>query len=236
MRGVAYGLGERVLLMKFREQGRSLQALSRETGVPRRLLSQRGKSYRDEVESRCCVSTCGDRNGRHDESRPGCNGAFRRFGVKEWAGMDRSGNGSATAAFVAAGEAACPLAAAAAVATTNRGRRCNGAFCKFGVKEWGRQGSQGSPRRIAAGMQRRIPQTRHQGVGLARIAGETGVPRRLLSQRGKSYRDEVESRCCVSTCGGRNGRHDESRPEMQRRIPQTRRQGVGWHGSQGKRE
>jgi hypothetical protein len=124
-------LGERVLLMKFREQGRSLQALSRETGVPRRLLSQRGKRYRDKVESRCCASTCGGRSGRHDESRPGCDGAFRRVGVKEWAGMDRSGNGSTTAAFVAAGEAhrdkvesrccVSPLAATAAVATTNRG-------------------------------------------------------------------------------------------------------------------
>lgn len=39
MRGVAYGIGERVLLMKLHKQGRSLSALSRETGVPRQILS-----------------------------------------------------------------------------------------------------------------------------------------------------------------------------------------------------
>jgi transposase InsO family protein len=45
-------------------------------------------------------------------------------------------------------------------------------------------------REIAAGLQRRILQIWRQGVGLARIAGETGVARRLLSQRGKRYRDK----------------------------------------------
>lgn len=34
MRGVAYGIGERMLLIKLHEQGCSLEALSRETGVP----------------------------------------------------------------------------------------------------------------------------------------------------------------------------------------------------------
>jgi transposase InsO family protein len=46
MRGVAYGMGERVLLMKLHEQGRSLKALSRETGVARQLLSEWWKRYR----------------------------------------------------------------------------------------------------------------------------------------------------------------------------------------------
>jgi transposase-like protein len=42
---VAYGMGERVLLMKFHEQGRSLKAWSRETGVPRQILSGWWKRY-----------------------------------------------------------------------------------------------------------------------------------------------------------------------------------------------
>src|ERR1700675_3333615 len=45
MRGVAYGIGERMLLMKLHEQGRSLKALSRETGIPRQILSGWWKRY-----------------------------------------------------------------------------------------------------------------------------------------------------------------------------------------------
>src|SRR5579859_5688474 len=45
MQGVAYGTGERVLLMKLHKQGRSLSALSRETGVPRQILSGWWKRY-----------------------------------------------------------------------------------------------------------------------------------------------------------------------------------------------
>ena len=46
MRGVAYSVGERVLFMKLHEQGRSLKTLSRETGVPRQILSGWWKRYR----------------------------------------------------------------------------------------------------------------------------------------------------------------------------------------------
>lgn len=45
MRGVAYGTGERVLLMKLHKQGLSLSALSRETGVARQILSGWWKRY-----------------------------------------------------------------------------------------------------------------------------------------------------------------------------------------------
>jgi transposase InsO family protein len=40
MRGVAYSIGERELLMKMHRQGNSLEALSRETGVARPVLSR----------------------------------------------------------------------------------------------------------------------------------------------------------------------------------------------------
>jgi len=40
MRGVAYSIGERELLMKMHRQGKSLEALSRETGVARPVLSR----------------------------------------------------------------------------------------------------------------------------------------------------------------------------------------------------
>jgi transposase-like protein len=40
MRGVAYSMGERELLMKLHEQGISLAALSRQTGICREVLSR----------------------------------------------------------------------------------------------------------------------------------------------------------------------------------------------------
>src|SRR5713226_5478986 len=45
MGGVAYEMGERVLLMNLHKQGHSLKALSRETGVPRQILSGWWKRY-----------------------------------------------------------------------------------------------------------------------------------------------------------------------------------------------
>src|SRR5579862_2644488 len=40
MRGVAYSIGERELLMRMHQQGKSLSALSRETGIARPVLSR----------------------------------------------------------------------------------------------------------------------------------------------------------------------------------------------------
>lgn len=40
MRGVAYGVGERELLMRMHQQGKSLSVLSRETGIARPVLSR----------------------------------------------------------------------------------------------------------------------------------------------------------------------------------------------------
>src|SRR5271156_4131783 len=40
MRGVAYSIGERELLMKMHQQGKSLEALSLESGVARPVLSR----------------------------------------------------------------------------------------------------------------------------------------------------------------------------------------------------
>jgi transposase InsO family protein len=48
MRGVAYSPEVRVLLMQLHEQGRSLSALSRETGIARRVLSRWWTRYRQE--------------------------------------------------------------------------------------------------------------------------------------------------------------------------------------------
>lgn len=38
MRGVAHGVGERLLLMKLHEQGQSFSSLSRDTKIPRSVL------------------------------------------------------------------------------------------------------------------------------------------------------------------------------------------------------
>jgi transposase-like protein len=48
MRGVACSVRERELLMKMRQQGKSLMELSRETGVPRPVLSRWWKRYQKE--------------------------------------------------------------------------------------------------------------------------------------------------------------------------------------------
>lgn len=48
MRGVAISVGERELLMKLHERGRPLIILSRETGIPRQVLSRWWKRYRAE--------------------------------------------------------------------------------------------------------------------------------------------------------------------------------------------
>ena len=48
MRGVAYRPEVRVLLMQLHEQGRSLSALSRETGIPRRVLCRWWVRYQQE--------------------------------------------------------------------------------------------------------------------------------------------------------------------------------------------
>jgi lambda repressor-like predicted transcriptional regulator len=42
MQRVAYGMGERVLLMKLHKQGRSLKALSCESGIPRQRYQRAG--------------------------------------------------------------------------------------------------------------------------------------------------------------------------------------------------
>jgi transposase InsO family protein len=47
MRGVAYGVAERELLMKMHEQGKSLSGLSRETGIARPVLSRWWTRYRE---------------------------------------------------------------------------------------------------------------------------------------------------------------------------------------------
>jgi transposase InsO family protein len=48
MRGVAHSPGVRVLLMQLHEQGRSLSALSRETGIARRVLSRWWTRYQQD--------------------------------------------------------------------------------------------------------------------------------------------------------------------------------------------
>ena len=48
MRGVAYAMGERELLMRLHEQGISLSALSRQTGIRRELLSRWWKRFREQ--------------------------------------------------------------------------------------------------------------------------------------------------------------------------------------------
>lgn len=48
MRGVAYSVRERVLLMRMHEKGKSLLALSRETGIARSLLSRWWQRYQQE--------------------------------------------------------------------------------------------------------------------------------------------------------------------------------------------
>src|ERR1700732_2260176 len=48
MRGVAYAIGERELLMRLHEQGISLSALSRQTGIRRELLSRWWKRFREQ--------------------------------------------------------------------------------------------------------------------------------------------------------------------------------------------
>ncbi len=45
MRGVAYGVGERELLMRMHQQGKSLAVLSRETGIARPVLSRWWRRY-----------------------------------------------------------------------------------------------------------------------------------------------------------------------------------------------
>jgi transposase InsO family protein len=47
MRGVAYGVAERELLMKMHEQGKSLSGLSRETGIARPVLSRWWMRYQE---------------------------------------------------------------------------------------------------------------------------------------------------------------------------------------------
>jgi transposase-like protein len=51
MRGVACSVRERKLLMKMRQQGKSLMELSRETGVPRPVLSRWWKRYQKEGQA-----------------------------------------------------------------------------------------------------------------------------------------------------------------------------------------
>jgi transposase InsO family protein len=48
MRGVAYSVWERELLMRMHEKGKSLTALSRETGIARSLLSRWWQGYREQ--------------------------------------------------------------------------------------------------------------------------------------------------------------------------------------------
>jgi len=48
MRGVAYGLAERELLMKMHQQGKALSVLSRETGIARPVLSRWWKRYQQQ--------------------------------------------------------------------------------------------------------------------------------------------------------------------------------------------
>src|SRR3984957_20875840 len=48
MRGVAYSVAERELLMKFHIQGRSWKALSAETGIRREVLSRWWNRYQEQ--------------------------------------------------------------------------------------------------------------------------------------------------------------------------------------------
>jgi transposase InsO family protein len=48
MRGVAYSLAERELLMKMHQQGKALSMLSRDTGIPRPVLSRWWKRYQQQ--------------------------------------------------------------------------------------------------------------------------------------------------------------------------------------------
>ena len=83
MQGVAYSVGERVLLMRLHEQGRSLKTLSRETKVPRQILSEWWKRYQ-QAGAEDCAPTRGDRCGLRDESPRGWSDASCRFGVRGW--------------------------------------------------------------------------------------------------------------------------------------------------------
>ncbi len=127
MQGVAYSVGERVLLMRLHEQGRSLKTLSRETKVPRQILSEWWKRYQQ----------AGAEGLRPHSRRP-----LR------------------------------------------------------------------SPRRIAAGMERRILQIRRQGLGPARIALETGVSAatvyRILARHGRQRLRPVVRRSIL--------RYEKTRP------------------------
>lgn len=127
MQGVAYSVGERVLLMRLHEQGRSLKTLSRETKVPRQILSEWWKRY-------------------------------QQAGVEGLRPRSRR-----------------PLR---------------------------------SPRRIAAGMERRILQIRRQGLGPARIALETGVSAatvyRILARHGRQRLRPVVRRSIL--------RYEKTRP------------------------
>src|SRR6266581_987127 len=48
MRGVAYSLAERELLMRMHQQGKSLSVLSRETGIARAVLSRWWMRYQEQ--------------------------------------------------------------------------------------------------------------------------------------------------------------------------------------------
>jgi transposase-like protein len=48
MRGVAYSLAERELLMRMHQKGKSLSVLSRETGIARPMLSRWWMRYQEQ--------------------------------------------------------------------------------------------------------------------------------------------------------------------------------------------
>ena len=52
MRGVAYSLAERELLMRMHQQGKSLSVLSRETGITRPVLSRWWMRYQEQGRPR----------------------------------------------------------------------------------------------------------------------------------------------------------------------------------------
>ena len=51
MRGVAYSVRERELLMRLHQQGMSLSAISRQTGMRRKVLSRWWRRHQQEVGS-----------------------------------------------------------------------------------------------------------------------------------------------------------------------------------------
>jgi len=93
MRGVAYAIGERELLMRLHEQGISLSALSRQTGIRRELLSRWWKRFREQ-----------GRAGLEPRSRPARGGRS----IRQVSCRKKSSNGFCNCVNVAGGRRGSP--------------------------------------------------------------------------------------------------------------------------------